>query len=651
MPICSYFSISNLASNISHLFIVGCFLFGQLNPLIAQAIPCDGTAYYFVSNANNNSSNFYRIQLNDSPSFELIKSNIPHDITAAAYRFIDQHIYALDVNTNELLRIDVLGNVDVLGIPENLNTDLLYASGTISTSGRHLIVIGKDKQSLQDELIHTIQLYDDRYYAGVTSVINDFNASVDDISSDPLRGIAYGFDRTSRKLVSIRLGDGFITNFFAQNQSNVGRIGSLFFNPKGQLYGIGGGSTSSDSKFYAINKLNGVITDLEVDVPSGSLTDACACPYNLQVLQRVQPRTIAPCEEFTLTYQLINHTASARSFTTFTDSLPPNFSITAILEKPFSGTVSGIGTNIFQLERSDLLLDTNTIILKVRADEFAEGFYESRPNLSGSFDNIPIRKSTTIWEVSNMNLIALENSLELDCETGELSLCPSIENAQFEWNTGDTTNTLRITETGTYSVTATLACVQATDEINITELPNPLQLALETPSQLEAGRSITLTAQSNNTIVNYQWSAAPSTAFSCLNCPNPSVAPLEKTRFSLLATDIYGCTASDNAEIEVLLKQDIYSPTAFSPNQDGINDFFYLQGIESIATIVQIQIFNRWGTLVFEQENIPLNDQKAAWDGTIKGKTAATGTYFWTAQLEYANGARQRQSGVLHLLR
>lgn len=650
MPIWTCPYLSNLASNNSYFFI-GFLLLSCINiPLHAQDIPCDGTAYYFTSTANN-TSDFYSVSIQDVPTFDLIRATIPHSITAAAYRFSDQRIYALDANTHELLRLDALGNVEILGVPESLNTDLLYASGTISASGRHLVVIGKNKQSLQDELIHTIQLYNDRYYAGVTSVVNDFNASVDDVSIDPLRGTAYGFDRTSRKLVSIRLGDGFMTNFFAQNQSNVGRIGSLFFNRSGQLYGIGGGGTSSDNKLYAINKLNGVITTLDANVPSGSLTDACACPYTLQLLQTVQPRIIAPCEEFTITYQLINHTAIGRSFTNFTDSLPPNFSITEILEKPFSGTASGIGTNIFKLERNDLLLDTNTIVLKVRANEIAEGFYQSAPILSGAFHNISIRKSTASWEVSSSNLIALENSLELDCETGELSLTPSIENAVFEWNTGDTTRSLRITETGNYSVTASLDCVQATDNISITEFPKPLQLSLEAPTQLEAGRRISLETQSNNPIINYQWSTVPPTLFSCLNCPNPSLAPIESTRVSLVATDIYGCIASDNVEVEVLLKQNIYSPTAFSPNQDGINDFFYLQAIEGIVTVVQLQVFDRWGSLVFEQKNIPLNDQTTAWDGTIKNKTAPAGTYFWTAQLEYINGISQQQSGIVHLLR
>lgn len=628
------------------------FFFSHLVLLsAAQDVLCNGDAYYFVAKPNSNSSDFYRIKLGATPTVELVRTGIPHSITATAYRFIDQRIYALDANTYELLQIDAEGNVQVLGLPEALNTALLYTAGAIHPSGRHLVVIGKDKQSLEDELIHTIQLYNDRHYAGVNSIVNDFNASVDDICLDPLRGTAYGFDRSTRKLVSLRLSDGFITNFFAQTQSGVGRIGSIFFDSAGELYGIGGSGTTSDNTLYYINKLNGIITPLEANIPSGGLTDACACPYSVQIAQEVQPAIIAPCEAFTIRYDLINHTASARSGTTFVDSLPSNFSIIEIVEKPFSGTSSGVGTNVFKLERADLLLDTNTIILRVEADEFAEGQYLSNWDLSGTINHIPISEQQAAWEVRTTKLLELDNHLDLKCETGELYLSPTLENAHYQWNTGDTTRILPITQTGTYSVTATLTCARAIDSINITTIPKPLRFSLTAPTQAQAGRTFSLGIESNNTIAHYSWKASPSTGFSCTDCPNPRVAPVQNTVFTLYAEDQYGCTAIDSIAIQVPFERDIYAPTAFSPNGDGINDLFYLQGISGIAEVVNLQVFDRWGNIVFEQKNSIINEQTTAWDGTVKSALAPTDVYFWTAQVHFVDGVAEQGAGVVQLLR
>lgn len=71
-----------------------------------------------------------------------------------------------------------------------------------------------------------------------------------------------------------------------------------------------------------------------------------------------------------------------------------------------------------------------------------------------------------------------------------------------------------------------------------------------------------------------------------------------------------------------------YVPNAFSPNQDGYNDVF-LPNVSSNCGIqsYQIRIFNRWGGLVFET-----NEVQQGWDGKIKGTPAPQGAYFYTIQ-------------------
>ncbi|NJL14415.1 MAG: gliding motility-associated C-terminal domain-containing protein, partial [Microscillaceae bacterium] len=77
--------------------------------------------------------------------------------------------------------------------------------------------------------------------------------------------------------------------------------------------------------------------------------------------------------------------------------------------------------------------------------------------------------------------------------------------------------------------------------------------------------------------------------------------------------------------VEVRCEPSLTVPTAFSPNQDGLNDVLQLFGKD--LGRLDFRIFNRWGELVFAS-----NQQEEAWDGTVRGAEAPVGTYLWTAK-------------------
>ncbi len=69
----------------------------------------------------------------------------------------------------------------------------------------------------------------------------------------------------------------------------------------------------------------------------------------------------------------------------------------------------------------------------------------------------------------------------------------------------------------------------------------------------------------------------------------------------------------------------IRMPNAFTPNDDGVNDYFYFTFIEDCLPITfSLQIFDRWGRLVFETK-----DYQAKWDGRYDGQELKDGGYFW----------------------
>ena len=87
------------------------------------------------------------------------------------------------------------------------------------------------------------------------------------------------------------------------------------------------------------------------------------------------------------------------------------------------------------------------------------------------------------------------------------------------------------------------------------------------------------------------------------------------------------------------------SPNAFSPNGDGANDYFTVYGGIDVEEVVNFQIFNRWGGLVFSNKNFQPNDDLIGWDGFFKGKNVNTGVYVYTADILFKDGITERFSG------
>lgn len=150
--------------------------------------------------------------------------------------------------------------------------------------------------------------------------------------------------------------------------------------------------------------------------------------------------------------------------------------------------------------------------------------------------------------------------------------------------------------------------------------------------------------------VELEWS--PSLWLSCDDCPRPSAQPLETTTYRLRMVDTAGCAVEDNITIGVRISRDIYIPNAFSPNQDGINDTFFPNAGFEVVAIQSLQVFDRWGGLLFNQEGrMSPNEPEIGWDGTTQGKPADTGIYLYSMTVEFIDGEVVLYSGEINLLR
>ena len=170
--------------------------------------------------------------------------------------------------------------------------------------------------------------------------------------------------------------------------------------------------------------------------------------------------------------------------------------------------------------------------------------------------------------------------------------------------------------TTTYTITGTGDCASATAFVNITVYPVPIANA-ESSVTISIGSSTTLSASGGGT---YLWT--PSTGLSCITCQYPVASPQQTTTYYLTVTNASGCTSMDSVIVTVVIKcSDLFVPTAFSPNGDGENDIFYIDGT-CIKTFL-LQIYDRWGEKVFETDNI-----NKGWDGFFHGKQMDPGVFF-----------------------
>lgn len=152
---------------------------------------------------------------------------------------------------------------------------------------------------------------------------------------------------------------------------------------------------------------------------------------------------------------------------------------------------------------------------------------------------------------------------------------------------------------------------------------------------IEAGTTTQLNGSSNGTSVEWQ----PTFLVSNASFLTPFVSPTSTTTYFLTATQ-NNCTLVD--EVIVFVKDNMVIPGSFSPNSDGTNDTWIIEGISDFPN-TRVQIYNRWGQVVADIAGY--SDFKA-WDGTNKGKQLSDGVYFYVIDFNDPSKKEQLKGNV-----
>ncbi|HEX5111219.1 MAG TPA: gliding motility-associated C-terminal domain-containing protein, partial [Saprospiraceae bacterium] len=135
---------------------------------------------------------------------------------------------------------------------------------------------------------------------------------------------------------------------------------------------------------------------------------------------------------------------------------------------------------------------------------------------------------------------------------------------------------------------------------------------------------------------------------------NPKVIKPPVTDWYVVTiTNDAGCSATDSVLIVVDPYKPIYIPNVISANQDGINDKLTVYANKAALPegIELFQIFDRWGGLIWEGKNLPVNDASMGWDGTVNGKPVNPGVFAYMARVNFYDNIPVTYHGTVTVVR
>ena len=239
----------------------------------------------------------------------------------------------------------------------------------------------------------------------------------------------------------------------------------------------------------------------------------------------------------------------------------------------------------------------------------------------------------------------------------------SLDAAYWEWNFGDSTakvynqNPKHIYyKNGTYTVSLkvkTLAgCKDDTVMKNlITVYKRPKAIFVYSPlNPTNFSPEVDFKDYSTGTIQNWLWNFDDATSGNdnTSNIQNPShsysSAGFYQVKLNVETPD--GCTDDTIVSVHVKAEFTFYAPNAFTPNDDGVNDYFAPQGAGIDENAFQLIVYSRWGEELFKSEAM-----KNQWNGNAFGKPCPEGIYAWVANFKDLEGKSYQYKGVVTIIR
>jgi gliding motility-associated-like protein len=208
----------------------------------------------------------------------------------------------------------------------------------------------------------------------------------------------------------------------------------------------------------------------------------------------------------------------------------------------------------------------------------------------------------------------------------------------YTWSTGATTNSITVApSTNTiYAVTGQDGSCTGSTLISVSVLPSPTVTAVSSSATMSPGASVQFTASG---AINYTWT--PSAGLSNPNVFNPIANPAQTTTYCVEGSNLNGCRDTACVRVQVRECGNLYVPNIFSPNGDGVNDYFCVMGWKCLKIKkFNMTIYNRWGEKVYESDYAG-----NCWNGIVEGEVVAGNSYVYHIYILEDNGTETVLTG------
>jgi gliding motility-associated-like protein len=227
----------------------------------------------------------------------------------------------------------------------------------------------------------------------------------------------------------------------------------------------------------------------------------------------------------------------------------------------------------------------------------------------------------------------------------------------YLWNTGETTRSIVVFDEKGYRVqitdtSKTTKCTTTSEFLRFDFRERPVAAFVSDLPTVRTGVPIQFFDRSTSRdgrIVSWEWRFGDGTVLRDTNPIHRFGAQGNQSVVLIVTTD-GGCTDTASADVVISNEEKVVVPTAFSPNSDGVNEIYYVMpfNVENF----KFQIFNRWGTMIFETDN-----PRFAWDGSIgtgagKGEQVPEGAYLYKLEAKGSlTGIPIYETGMIFVVR
>lgn len=180
--------------------------------------------------------------------------------------------------------------------------------------------------------------------------------------------------------------------------------------------------------------------------------------------------------------------------------------------------------------------------------------------------------------------------------------------------------------------------------------PPPFIIDAGPDLEIELGEQVRIEPLANYPVESFYWQ--PAESLECSDCWDLDWIPPNSVGLTLTGFTAENCQTSDSVFITVIKNRKVFIPNVFTPNGDGVNDFFAIFGdIPNVQRIEKLLVFDRWGGVVFQQNDFLPNEILKGWDGAFKGKPMNNGVFAYLAEIRFLDGELVRFTGDVALIK